>query len=51
MDEKEKMEELHQHKGESDDQECGRQCWAFAQNLKAYSMEGERGRRSADLGK
>ena len=44
-DEKRKMEELHQHKGESDDQECGRQCWAFAQDHEARSME----RRSADL--
>ena len=29
-DEKRKMEELHQQKSESNDQECGRQCWAFA---------------------
>ena len=31
-------------KGESDDQEYGRQCWAFALNHEAHSME----RRSTD---
>ena len=33
-------------KGGSDDQECGRQCWALAQDHVAHRLE----RRSADLG-
>ena len=28
-------------KGESDDQECGRTCWAHAQNHEAHNMRGE----------
>ena len=38
-DEKRKMEQVHQQKGKSDDQECGRPCWTFAQHHEAHSIE------------
>ena len=41
-DEKGKMEEMHQHKGGANEEECGGKCGSLAQNLNAYSMEGER---------
>ena len=44
-DAKKKMEGNSSTQRESDDQKCGRQCWAFAQNHEAHSME----RRSPDL--
>ena len=40
------MEGMHQHKVAQMNQECGRQCWAFAQNHEANTME----ERSTDLG-
>ena len=46
-DEKDKMEEMHQHKGVANVQECGGKCRSLAQNFKTHSMV----ERCADLGK
>ena len=39
-------EKYGSEKGGANDQECGRQCWGFAQNHEANTME----ERSTDLG-